>query len=216
MTMQNHLQKFTSQFIRGCVASLLLLSTLGNTAGHHETHDQTSPHHVIRSITHYSIPPVTLQDQNRHPLPLHTALSDPKPALVEFFFTTCTTFCDIRSARLRAVQDELAESHIVPNFFSISLDPEFDRPDRLHAYATRIKPVPDNWWLLTGNVSDIDRVASAFDARNPSKDKMLHQPLTFIRANPNEPWIRLEGLMSSHELAEQIKEAVGQTQPDKP
>lgn len=214
--MRTDIQTLKPHFIRGCVASLLLLSTLGHTAPHHEAHDQTPPHQVTRSIIHYSIPPVTLQDQNRHPLPLHTALADPKPTLVEFFFTTCTTFCDIRSARLRAVQEELAESHINLNFFSISLDPEFDRPDRLHAYATRIKPVPDNWWLLTGNVSDIDRVASAFDARNPSKDKMLHQPLTFIRANPNEPWIRLEGLMSSHELAEQIKEAVGQTQLNKP
>ena len=198
----------------GCAISLLWLVTIGHTAVQHDQHNES--HLVRQSMSHYSIPPVTLQDQNRDLLSLQTALSDPKPALVEFFFTTCTTFCDIRSARLRAIQEELAESHIITNFFSISLDPEFDRPERLKAYSTRIKPVPDHWWLLTGSVLDIDRVASAFNARNPSKDKMLHQPLTFIRANPHEPWIRIEGLMSSHEVAEQIKEAVRQSSSHHP
>ena len=170
------------------------------------THDSHPP--VKRSVSQYEVPIVTLLDQERRKIQLDQALADPNPVLVEFFFTTCTTFCDIRSARLASVQDELAQANIEVSFFSISVDPEFDTPERLLAYSTRMQPVPDNWSLLTGPISDIHRVESSFDARNPSTDKMLHQPLTFIRARPGQDWIRLEGMMSSHDLAQQIKVAV--------
>ena len=170
------------------------------------THDSHPP--VKRSVSQYEVPIVTLLDQERRKIQLDQALADPNPVLVEFFFTTCTTFCDIRSARLASVQHELAQANIEVSFFSISVDPEFDTPERLLAYSTRMQPVPDNWSLLTGPISDIHRVESSFDARNPSADKMLHQPLTFIRARPGQDWIRLEGMMSSHDLAQQIKVAV--------
>ena len=161
----------------------------------------------------YSIPAVTLVDQKNQPIQFDTLLAQSRPTLVEFFFTTCTTFCDVRSAQLVAVQHELAEAHIEMAFVSISLDPEFDRPERLQAYATHIQPAPDNWWLLTGPVPAIEEVVAAFDARNPSADKMLHQPLTFIRANPSQPWVRLEGMMSAHELAGHVKAAVARSSP---
>jgi protein SCO1 len=169
-------------------------------------HDSHPP--VKRSVSQYEVPIVTLLDQERRKIQLDQALADPNPVLVEFFFTTCTTFCDIRSARLASVQDELAQANIEVSFFSISVDPEFDTPERLLAYSTRMQPVPDNWLLLTGPISDIHRVESSFNARNPSADKMLHQPLTFIRARPGQDWIRLEGMMSSHDLAQQIQVAV--------
>jgi protein SCO1/2 len=170
------------------------------------THEAHPP--VKRSVSQYEVPIVTLLDQERRKIQLDQALANPNPVLVEFFFTTCTTFCDIRSARLASVQDELAQANIEVSFFSISVDPEFDTPERLLAYSTRMQPVPDNWSLLTGPISDIHRVESSFDARNPSADKMLHQPLTFIRARPGQDWIRLEGMMSSHDLAQQIRVAV--------
>jgi len=163
---------------------------------------------VKRSVSHYEVPVVTLLDQKRRKIQLDQALANPNPVLVEFFFTTCTTFCDIRSARLASVQHELAQANIEVSFFSISVDPEFDTPERLLAYSTRMQPVPENWSLLTGPISDIHQVESSFDARNPSADKMLHQPLTFIRARPGQDWIRLEGMMSSHDLAQQIQVAV--------
>ncbi|MDH5562582.1 MAG: SCO family protein [Nitrospirota bacterium] len=163
---------------------------------------------IKRTVAHYDVPVVTLLDQERRKIHLDQALADPNPVLVEFFFTTCTTFCDIRSARLASVQEELGEANIPISFFSISVDPEFDTPERLLAYSTRMQPVPDNWALLTGPISDIHQVESSFKARNYSSDKMLHQPLTFIRARPGQDWIRLEGMMSSHDLAQQIQIAV--------
>jgi protein SCO1/2 len=171
-------------------------------------HNHEIDHPIKRTVAHYDVPVVTLLDQERRKIQLDQVLADPNPVIVEFFFTTCTTFCDVRSARLASVQHELAQANIYVSFFSITVDPEFDTPERLLAYSTRMQPVPDNWSLLTGPISDIHRVESSFNARNPSSDKMLHQPLTFIRARPGQDWIRLEGMMSSHDLAQQIKVAV--------
>lgn len=194
-------------------AVLVTLSLFTNIYADEVSHHHTEPAPVIRTVETYEVPPVTLLDQNRNRMRLDQALANPRPALVEFFFTTCTTFCDIRAVRLAALQQELAQHDIDIAFYSISVDPEFDRPERLHAYATRIQPSPDNWWLLTGAVSDIKRVESSFHALNPSSDKMLHQPLTFIQARPGQPWIRFEGMMSGHDLAEQVKAAIATGTP---
>lgn len=194
-------------FIFLTTCSLAPTNVSAGDFGHHsEVH---SP--FTRTVVHYKAPSVTLVDQRNQKVQFDTALADTNPALVEFFFTTCTTFCDVRSVRLAAVQHELAEANIPISFFSISVNPEFDRPERLQAYATRVKPFPTHWWLLTGTISDIEQVETSFNARNPSADKMLHQPLTFIRGRPGQEWIRLEGMMSSHELVEQIKIAVAST-----
>ena len=200
------------KIFNGAILSLVMVGiALGGSGAYGKgllghIHNSHSP--VKRSVSHYDVPVVTLLDQERRKIQLDQALADPNPVLVEFFFTTCTTFCDIRSARLASVQDELAQANIEVAFYSISVDPEFDTPERLLAYSTRMQPVPENWSLLTGPISDIHRVESSFDARNPSADKMLHQPLTFIRARPGQDWIRLEGMMSSHDLAQQIRVAV--------
>jgi protein SCO1/2 len=195
-----------------CALSLMITGTI---VGGNDTygagfmgHDPDAHPPVKRVVAHYDVPAVTLLDQEKQKVQLDQVLADSNPVLVEFFFTTCTTFCDVRSARLASVQHELAQSGIEISFYSISTDPEFDTPARLLAYSTRLQPVPDNWSLLTGPIADIHRVESSFDARNPSADKMLHQPLTFIRARPGQDWIRLEGMMSSHDLAQHIRVAV--------
>lgn len=171
-------------------------------------HNHGTDHPIKRTVAHYDVPAVTLLDQEGRKIQLDQALSDPNPVLIEFFFTTCTTFCDLRSVRLASIQQELGQADIKVSFFSITVDPEFDTPERLLAYSTRMQPVPDNWALLTGRISDIHLVESSFNAKNYSSDKMLHQPLTFIRARPGQDWIRLEGMMSSHDLAQQIQVAV--------
>jgi protein SCO1 len=193
----------------------LTTALLGSThlsAGDFGPYNEAHPP-FTRTVSYYDVPSVTLIDQHNQHIQFDTVLADANPVLVEFFFTTCTTFCDLRSVRLAAIQHELAEANIPITFFSISVDPEFDRPERLQAYATRVKPIPTNWWLLTGTMSNIERVETSFKARNPSADKMLHQPITFIRGRPGQKWIRLEGMLSSHELTKQIKIAVVSTSP---
>ncbi|MGZ6027817.1 MAG: hypothetical protein ACXWK5_00255, partial [Myxococcaceae bacterium] len=39
-------------------------------------------------------------------------------------------------------------------------------------------------------------------------DKMNHTPVTFLRAAPGQPWVRIDGFASSEELAQEFRELV--------
>jgi len=81
---------------------------------------------------------------------------------------------------------------------SISIDPEYDRPSVLRAYADKFK-ASHSWVFLTGDSGDINNVLRAFEAYTGSK--MNHQPVTFMRKSPNQPWWRVNGLASGKDLA---------------
>jgi cytochrome oxidase Cu insertion factor (SCO1/SenC/PrrC family) len=85
---------------------------------------------------------------------------------------------------------------------SISIDPEYDTPRRLRDYA-KLHDARDNWVLLTGQFDDIFTVVRDFDAVYKGENKMYHRPLTFLRKSGDAPWLRLEGLLSSEELADE-------------
>jgi protein SCO1/2 len=96
-----------------------------------------------------------------------------------FIFTRCPfpTFCPRLSsnfsdavAQLKALPDGLTNWH----FLSITIDPEFDTPERLKAYAERYKADPNHWDHVTGTLTDITAIGEQFG-------------LQFWRANPNEP-----------------------------
>jgi protein SCO1/2 len=88
---------------------------------------------------------------------------------------------------------------------SITIDPEHDTPERLRRYARRFGAAED-WDFYTGDLQDIIRVQKAFDAFRG--DKMSHIPLTFLRAAPDEPWIRMEGFANAGELIEEYRSGV--------
>jgi protein SCO1/2 len=90
---------------------------------------------------------------------------------------------------------------------SISIDPEYDTPARLQNYAKRYKAGPE-WQFLTGDLDTIMAVQQAFDAYRG--DKMSHEPLTFLRASPRGPWVRIEGFASASELVREYRELMVQ------
>lgn len=85
---------------------------------------------------------------------------------------------------------------------SVSIDPEYDTPDALNAYAKRFKAGPQ-WEFLTGSLDDSVAVQKAFDADRG--DKMNHAPMTLMRATPDSQWIRYEGFARADELAEEAR-----------
>ena len=80
--------------------------------------------------------------------------------------------------------------------------PEHDTPARLQAYAQRFKAKPQ-WRFLTGKRADLVSVQRAFDVNQGNK--MQHQPITFLRTSPTEPWVRLNGFMSAAELVAEYR-----------
>jgi protein SCO1/2 len=153
----------------------------------------------VRSLAHITPPPVTLIDARGEPVPLAAVLNDPGPVVLQFIFTTCPSVCPALSTTLSAAQSDLGER---VRLLSISIDPEFDTPARLRDYARRFKAGP-RWRFLTGSREDVAAVQKAFGVYRANK--MWHEPLTFLRPAPGEPWVRLAGPLGAAELVAEVR-----------
>ena len=154
------------------------------------------------SSKQYNIPDVTLIDADGHKTSLATLLSAEKPVALNFIFTTCKTICPVMTATFASMQSKLDQAQLKQlRVISISIDPEYDRPAELRAYADKFK-ASQSWVFLTGDSVDINNVMRAFEAYTGSK--MNHQPVTFLRKSPNQPWLRVDGLASGKDLADLV------------
>ena len=160
-----------------------------------------------RTVASYDVPDVTLADVNGERVRLASALAYDGPVFLQFIFTTCPTICPVMSGTLSAAQEKLGDEAARVRVISISIDPEQDTPERLREYARRFKAGPQ-WMFLTGDLEKIVAVQKSFDAYRGNK--MRHEPLTFLRAAPGKPWLRLDGLLSAAQLVGEYKRLTSQ------
>jgi len=172
---------------------------MGNTA---EAAMRPDGFQYKRSANDYEMPGVTLRTQNAQKVSFADLMAHDGPVLLNFIFTSCATICPVMSATFGHTQDALAEIDDSYLMVSISIDPDYDTPRRLRDYAA-LHEARDNWVMLTGQFDDVFSVVRAFDAVYKGENKMYHRPLTFLRAGPDAEWLRLEGLLSAEELAEE-------------
>ncbi len=169
----------------------------------HTAHQQLLERKDYTRITHeYSVPRVTLSNQNGEKMFLPDLLEADEPVLLNFIYTTCVTICPVLTASFSDVQKALGPEADNVKMVSISIDPEYDTPQKLRDYSARYQAA-DGWQFLTGDLADIVLILKSFDAYR--RDKMNHIPLTFLRGTPNGAWTRLEGFPSVHELMEEFE-----------
>ena len=80
--------------------------------------------------------------------------------VVSFIFTRCESVCPVITQNLKSVQNGLSED--IGNdvgFVSITVDPAYDTPERLHDY-THLHDV--EWLHLTGSEEDLQVVWNTF------------------------------------------------------
>lgn len=168
----------------------------------HHRQPQPAPERFTRTVAYYTPPDVKLLDMNGERVALASALGREGAVMLQFIFTTCPTVCPVMSATFSAAQDRIGTERAKVRMISISIDPEQDTPPRLREYARKFKAGPQ-WLFLTGDADDIVAVRKSFDAYGGNK--MRHEPLTFLRAAPGKPWVRLDGLMSAAQLLTEYK-----------
>jgi protein SCO1/2 len=159
-----------------------------------------------RTIVNYTMPDVTLVNQNGARVKLKNLINSNKPVVVDFIYGTCTTICPVLSAGYVNLQRKLGQNSGNVHLVSVSIDPENDTPKVMKEYLKRYRAAP-GWDFLTGSRADIDKVMHAFDAYIPNK--MLHYPLTLIRNPKDGTWVRIFGLTSSSEFMNEYKKVGG-------
>jgi len=157
----------------------------------------------VISRVDYPLPDVELITSEGKKIKLASVLDANKPIALNFIFTTCTTICPVMTATFAQMRATLGESGKDLRMISITIDPEYDRPNRLKEYSENFNSGYD-WFFLTGASSEISNVIRSFDAYNGSK--MNHKPLTLLRKPHDPKWLRVDGLANSSSLARLINE----------
>jgi protein SCO1/2 len=159
-----------------------------------------------RSVVEYQVPETSLVNQEGREVDLIRLLGAPEPVALNFIFTSCPTICPVMTAtfaRMRAVLGDDADGL---RMVSVSIDPEHDTSAVLKSYAQRHR-APDDWQFLTGRAEQIVAVQKAFDAY--AGNKMNHRPLTLLTARGTTRWVRIVGLTSGTDLANEYRALLG-------
>ena len=182
---------------------LLLASSIHISAEEmsHSSHKAMMKHKngISQSQPHYMVPDVTLLNQHGETIRLKEFLSSSEPYALNFIFTTCTTICPILTSSFRQMQRELGDKADDLQVISITIDPEYDTPSVLQAYAKKVGATK-NWTFLTGNFTTIESVEKAFKAY--TSDKMEHKPAYLFKTKEDKNWTRVDGLANGSELAD--------------
>ncbi len=198
---------------RPTATCLLALTTWAAVQAGEATGEVCSPAHAVsiapgvtRTVAAYPMPAVTLQRTDGQRVALADVLNDGRPVMLNFIYTSCGTVCPVTSQVFQQTRELLGNQREQLNMVSISIDPEQDTPRKLASYARRYAAA-GQWTHLTGSAADAVAVQRAFAAWRG--DKMNHQPVTFLRQAPGQPWVRLDGYASPEQLVSEFRRVTG-------
>lgn len=83
---------------------------------------------------------------------------DGRPWVANFIFTRCGGPCPLMTRAMAGLVDTLGSAALV-RFASITVDPDYDTPEVLAAYAAAFGAQTDRWKFLTGSRADILRLS---------------------------------------------------------
>lgn len=115
-----------------------------------------------------------VRDQDGRVLKFYDDVLKDKLVVISFIYTSCQDICPLTTARLAQVKDKLGERMGRDVFFvSLSVDPEFDTPERLKGFANAFN-TGRGWTLITGTPENIrvikaklgDRSQKVWEHRN--------------------------------------------------
>lgn len=100
-----------------------------------------------------TVPDFHLVDQKAQAFP--GSAMDGHVWVVDFFFTSCVTYCPLMTEHMRQLREKLHGDGV--RFMSISVDPDHDTPKVLEAYARKHHAAHDDWVFLTGDTAAVSR-----------------------------------------------------------
>lgn len=75
--------------------------------------------------------------------------------IVSFLFTRCDLICPVTTMKMEKVQEKTFDAAGRVKLLSFSVDPTYDTPERLTAYAKRYHADPTQWRFVTGPLDQV-------------------------------------------------------------
>lgn len=86
-----------------------------------------------------------------------------RPWVANFIFTRCPTICPVFTQKMARLQKQTVDIGGELALVSFSVDPKYDTPERLTAYAAKHGADPARWSFLTGDYEQLkDTVVGGF------------------------------------------------------
>lgn len=129
------------------------------------------------------------------------------PTIVSFVFTRCDSICPTIAGQVAKMQEHTADPQgAAIKLVTISVDPEYDTPERLLAYAHRFHADSSRWKFLTGPKQAIESLVTGvffinMDRTGTSKGgvpKIAHQGV-FLLVDGN---LKIRGIYHSENIQE--------------
>lgn len=205
----------SSFFTLACAGLIFFGASLLGAAHAEGGHDMHDMHHhhampaagdVKRSMISPRIDEIPMLRQDGSRTTLARELSGSTPTILAFIYTSCTTICPVTSQILSTTQETLGAEMKRVRFVSVSIDPEYDTPPRLVAYARKYK-AQGQWQHYGGTLPDSVAIQKAFGAYRG--DKMNHVPLFFVNGGGKKQWLQLDGFPTADQLVQALHEQMG-------
>jgi protein SCO1 len=103
-----------------------------------------------------SLPPFTFTRQDGQPFGREQLAG--RPWVANFIFTRCTTICPVFTQKMARFQKQTEDLGGELALVSFSVDPDYDTPERLTAYATKHAADPARWSFLTGDYTRLKEI----------------------------------------------------------
>jgi protein SCO1/2 len=138
-----------------------------------------------------------------------------KIVVLNLMYARCQGVCPVITANLvkaRKLLPEAARSHV--HFYSITVKPEEDTPDKLREYAERHGTGP-GWLFLTGSPEDVEllRHKLGYVDIDPEvdKDKSRHGGMVRFGNEPLAQWAACQGEAKPEWMAKEISFVIPRT-----
>lgn len=154
----------------------------------HQQHATPSPH---AGQTRVSLADAVLLDQHGQEVDLRKGVIAEMVVVVDFFYTSCTSYCPVASAAMARVAQKLGDrlgKEVV--LVSITVDPARDTPARIAAYSAQFSNDP-GWAWLTGSRRNVQSVLKGFGAYSANFED--HPAMVLVGGRSADNWIRLNG-----------------------
>jgi protein SCO1 len=158
----------------------------------------------------YGVPDVALLTHEGRSVRFYTDLVRGRIVFINMMYAQCTDRCPPMTQNLKQLHALLGERAGRDIFlYSISLQPEFDRPQDLRAYMKQQGADLPGWTFLTGAKAEVEKLrwALGFYDRDPALDSDITQHTGLLRIGNDalDRWSMTPALLRPERLLETLR-----------